>query len=288
MELLIQNVCKQYKKGSVWALKDVSIRLTPGVYGLLGPNGAGKSTLMNILTDNLQYESGTITYDGKKIKSMGKEYRKRIGYMPQQQGLYEEFTAKRFLWYMAALKGLNHNDAKEQINQYVNLVNLSSKMNLKLKGFSGGMKQRVLIAQALLGDPEILIFDEPTAGLDPKERIHIRNFISELGNNRIVLLASHVVSDIESIAKEIILLKEGQVIKQDTSMNLLKMIQGKVYEVTADEIGTKQLKNEYKVSNIYRDGEQYIVRIVTEETIEDYEMREVVPNLEDLYLYLFE
>ena len=171
--LEIRNISKTYKKGAVKALDNFNVVLTPGVYGLLGPNGAGKSTLMNIITDNLNADSGDILYDGENIKKLGKNYRSVLGYMPQQQGLYDDFTLNRFLWYMAALKGLKKKEAKKKISQLLERVNLTDAAHKKLGAFSGGMKQRALIAQALLNEPKILILDEPTAGLDPKERIKI-------------------------------------------------------------------------------------------------------------------
>ena len=222
MELALNCISKTYKKGSVKALDNFSVTLTPGVYGLLGPNGAGKSTLMNIITDNLNADGGEVVYGGENIKKLGKDYRAVLGYMPQQQGLYDDFTLNRFLWYMAALKGLKKKEAKEKITQLLETVNLTDAAHKKLGSFSGGMKQRALIAQALLNNPEILILDEPTAGLDPKERIRIRNFISEIAEDKIVLISTHVVSDIEFIAKEIILLKKGQLISHDSPNKLTK------------------------------------------------------------------
>lgn len=178
MELRLINIKKSYNNGKTFAVNDFSVRLTPGVYGLLGPNGAGKSTLMNIITDNLRADSGSVLLNGKDILTLGADYRDLLGYMPQQQGLYDDFTGEKFLWYMAALKGMKKRDARIQIERTLGLVNLTDDRYKKLKSYSGGMKQRILIAQALLNDPKILIMDEPTAGLDPKERIRIRNFIS--------------------------------------------------------------------------------------------------------------
>lgn len=264
MRLEIKNLCKTYKKGVVKALDDFSVTLTPGVYGLLGPNGAGKSTLMNIITDNLNADSGEVLYDGEEIKKLGKDYRTVLGYMPQQQGLYDDFTLNRFLWYMAALKGLKKKEAKQKIASLLETVNLKESAHKKLGSFSGGMKQRALIAQALLNDPEILILDEPTAGLDPKERIRIRNFISEIAEDKIVLISTHVVSDIEFIAKEIILLKSGQLVSHDTCANLTKEIENKVFEVEINKEELKYFQDNYRVSNLYHNDDKIVVRLVTD------------------------
>ncbi len=286
--LEIKNISKTYKKVTVKALDDFSVTLTPGVYGLLGPNGAGKSTLMNIITDNLNADNGEILYDGENIKKLGKDYRTVLGYMPQQQGLYDDFTLNRFLWYMAALKGLKKKEAKAKITSLLETVNLKDSAHKKLGSFSGGMKQRALIAQALLNDPKILILDEPTAGLDPKERIRIRNFISEIAENKIVLISTHVVSDIEFIAKEIILLKSGQLVSHDTCNNLIKEIENKVFEVEINKEELKCFQGNYRVSNLFHDDDKIIVRIVTDIPPENYKVQPVKPTLEDLYLYVFE
>ena len=288
MKLEIKNISKTYKKGTVKALDDFSVTLTPGVYGLLGPNGAGKSTLMNIITDNLNADSGEVLYDGENINKLGKDYRSVLGYMPQQQGLYDDFTLNRFLWYMSALKGLKKKDAKEKITSLLETVNLTESAHKKLGGFSGGMKQRALIAQALLNNPEILILDEPTAGLDPKERIRIRNFISEIAEDKIVLISTHVVSDIEFIAKEIILLKEGKLISHNTCNSLTKEIENKVFEVEIEKENLKYFQENYRVSNLFHSGDKITVRIVTDMPPSEYELKPVPPTLEDLYLYVFE
>ena len=288
MELALNCISKTYKKGSVKALDNFSVTLTPGVYGLLGPNGAGKSTLMNIITDNLNADGGEVVYGGENIKKLGKDYRAVLGYMPQQQGLYDDFTLNRFLWYMAALKGLKKKEAKEKITQLLETVNLTDAAHKKLGSFSGGMKQRALIAQALLNNPEILILDEPTAGLDPKERIRIRNFISEIAEDKIVLISTHVVSDIEFIAKEIILLKQGKLVSHDTCQNLVNEIANKVVEMEIEKEELKYFQDNYRVSNLYHNDDKIVVRLVTDNPPENHKLSPQSPTLEDLYLYIFE
>ena len=212
MTLTIQNISKSY--GTNLALDKFSATFEPGIYALLGPNGSGKSTLMNIITDNLKADSGSITYTSDKgasedVLKMGVRFREKLGFMPQYPGLYPNFSVERFLWYMAALKGMTKADALEQIPASLKAVELDDVPRRKIGALSGGMKQRLALAQAVLGDPEILILDEPTAGLDPKQRISIRNYISRIAFDKIVLIATHVVSDVEFIARDVIMLKKG-------------------------------------------------------------------------------
>ena len=216
--LCLTNITKKYKEKP--ALDDVSLELAPGIYGLLGPNGAGKSTLMNIVTGNLKPDGGQVLWDGKEIKSLGAQYRSIIGYAPQQQGLYDAFTGKRFLAYMATLKGISKKEMPEEIARVLSYVNMTEAANRPIGTYSGGMKQRILIAQAILGDPKLIVLDEPTAGLDPKERVRIRERIAALAGDKVILVSTHVVSDIEPIAKEIILIKSGKIIDQDTVEHL--------------------------------------------------------------------
>lgn len=283
MELLVKNINKTYGKNKR-ALCDVNMCFTPGIYGLLGPNGSGKSTLMNIITDNLKADKGIVCYNGKTIQELKKSYREKIGYMPQQQAIYDNFTGEEFMWYMAALKGLDKHQAKTRIENLISMVNLSGEKNKKIGSYSGGMKQRILIAQALLNDPDILIMDEPTAGLDPTERIRIRNFLSEISENKIIIIATHIVSDIEFVAKEIILLKQGEVIDHGSPQQLLEKLEGKVYEVEVD------LDEEYhqegaNIVNIKMGSTGKIYRVISEHEPDGHKFQQVKAGLEELYMY---
>ena len=225
MELRIEGLKKQY--GQKKALDAFSVTFTEGLYGILGANGAGKSTLMNLITDNISRTSGEILFDGTDILKLGKAFRTKVGYMPQQQGFYEQFSGRAFLHYMAELKEIPRKQAKVQVEELLKLVNLDGDAHRKVGGYSGGMKQRLLLAQALLGDPSILILDEPTAGLDPKERIRLRNYIADLGRNKIVLLATHIVSDIETIAGQVVLMQDGKLVRQGSVEELLEEMKEK-------------------------------------------------------------
>lgn len=218
--LEICEISKRYGKKT--ALNHISIKMEPGIYGLLGPNGAGKSTLMNIITDNLKPDVGKVLWNGKSIFEKNRAYRKILGYAPQQQGLYDRFTGKQFLGYMAALKEIEKKQMMSEIELAAKRVNLLERLDDKIGNYSGGMKQRLLVAQALMGQPEIVVLDEPTAGLDPKERVRIRETLDEISEHKIILVATHVVSDIESIANQIILLKEGDLVAMDSPGNLIE------------------------------------------------------------------
>ena len=220
--LTLQHVTKRY--GDLTALSDFTMRFRPGIYGILGANGAGKSTTMNLITDNIRRDEGQILYGKRDILELGDSFRAVLGYMPQQQGIYEQMTAESFVSYMGRLKGLKGAELREECDRVLSLTNLSEVRHKKAGGFSGGMKQRLLLAVALLGDPKVLLLDEPTAGLDPRERIRIRNFIKDLSKDRIVLLATHIVSDIESIADYVLLMKKGKLVAVDTPQNLMDSI----------------------------------------------------------------
>ena len=305
MKLEIRNLKKTY--GTVQALKGISYTFTPGVYGILGANGAGKSTMINLITDNVSRDKvngGRILYDENNdetdILKLGKLFRAQVGYMPQQQGFYEDFSPKAFLKYMAEIKGVkklktvdeNGNEIVKTVNQQIDelleVVNLTNVAYKKIGGFSGGMKQRVLLAQALLGDPKILILDEPTAGLDPKERISIRNYIAELSKDKIILFATHVVSDIECIADKVLLLKRGEIIATGTPVELIESMAGKVGEITCtlDEVG--ELQKEYKIGNIRQRKNGLALRVVGDKLPEEAVKVEDNIDLEDVYLYYFE
>lgn len=214
MELRIEHLTKKY--GEKVALRDFSYTFTPGIYGILGANGAGKSTLMNLITDNVRRNEGRILWNGTDILTLGREFRALLGYMPQQQGMYNDFSARAFLRYMAQVKELPKKQAREQIEELLEVVNLREDAHKKVGGFSGGMRQRVLLAQALLGEPKVLILDEPTAGLDPRERLRLRQYIADLARDRIVFLTTHIVSDIESIAHDVLLMKDGVLVTHGT------------------------------------------------------------------------
>lgn len=282
MQLELKDLTKKY--GGMTALDHISVKFTPGIYGILGANGAGKSTMMNLLTDNISRTDGKILFDGVDILKLGKDFRRVLGYMPQQQGFYEHMTAQTFLYYMAELKAVSKKQAKTEIENLLTITNLANVRHKRVGGFSGGMKQRVLLAQALLGNPKVVILDEPTAGLDPKERIRIRNFISEISNDRIILLATHIVSDIESISDQILMMKSGHIVGMDTPENLLDSVRGKVTELPLDG-DTASLQERYKVGNVRKRNGQTYVRLVGDDLPDGGEYVTEHLTLDDVYLY---
>lgn len=282
MELVLDRITKNYKNKI--ACDRVSLRLKPGVYGLLGANGAGKTTLMRMICGVLTPTSGTVTFDGMDVQS--EEYRDVLGYLPQDFGYYPEFTAWDFMLYLSSLKGLTKLQAKEKTKELLSLVSLEKEAKKKIKTFSGGMKQRLGIAQAMLNDPRILILDEPTAGLDPKERVRFRNLLSKLGSNRIVLLSTHIVSDVEYIADTILIMKDGQLIHQGSLKEIISVIQGKVWECRVNENAGEELSKKYPVANFHKDGDLVLLRILCDQKpCPEAVCAEAV--LEDLYLYYF-
>ena len=299
MILLLRNISKSY--GTNKALSDFTATLTPGIYALLGPNGSGKSTLMNIITDNLKADSGSITYaeddgEGEDVLKMGVRFRSLLGFMPQYPGMYPNFTVERFLWYMAALKDVGaHLKGKErkqyianEIDTLLRAVELDDVPNRKIGALSGGMKQRLALAQAVLGDSKILILDEPTAGLDPKQRIAIRNYIAKIAFDKIVIIATHVVSDIEYIAREVIMLKKGVIVDHAPPATLLAKMEGKVWSLPAAENAVSEMQQKFSVTNISRDEMtgQVLLRVLSEEC-PDAKATAEPPSLEDYYLYIF-
>ncbi|MBR4256981.1 MAG: ATP-binding cassette domain-containing protein [Clostridia bacterium] len=282
MELSINNVSKSYKQNK--ALSDFTLTFTPGVYALLGPNGSGKSTLMNIITENLKADSGSITYNGRDIKKMGAEYLYLLGYMPQYPGIYPQFTAEEYLYYIAALKGVK--DPAAQITDALREVELDDVRSMRTSTFSGGMKQRLALAQAVIGDPKILLLDEPTAGLDPKQRIAVRNYISKISLDKIVIIATHVVSDIEYIAKTAIFLKKGIVADCGSPSELARKSEGKVWVIRCGTDEGTSYQNSFKVINIYSDGQDVNLRILSDTKPSDG-AEPASPSLEDEYIHVF-
>ncbi len=284
MELRIENLTKQY--GAFLAVNDLNAVLTCGVYGLLGANGAGKTTLMRLLCDIQSPTAGTVSYDGQNIRENGDHYRNILGYLPQDFGYYPDFTAMKFLLYMSAIKGLSKGYAKQRSLELLDEVGLLQVKDKKIKTFSGGMKQRLGIAQAMLNDPKILILDEPTAGLDPKERVRFRNLISSFSRNKIVLLSTHIVSDVEYIAGDILVMKKGKFIHEGRPDEIIHSIDGKVWECRVPNGQVPSLEGRYNIGNMRTEGENTILRIISEEKPLESALN-AAPNLEDLYLYYF-
>ena len=302
MKLTINNVSKAY--GSNKALQHFTADLEPGIYALLGPNGSGKSTLMNIITDNLKSDEGEILFsDGgepENILKMGVRFREKLGFMPQYPGMYPNFSIERFMWYMATLKDVGSHFKgrakreyiKNEIQNILKAVELDDIPRRKIGALSGGMKQRLALAQAVLGNPSVLILDEPTAGLDPKQRIAIRNFISRIAFDKIVIIATHVVSDVEFVVRDVIMLKKGVIVDNAPPAELVRKIEGKVWNLPAPESEVIELQQKYRVTNITRDDKtgDAILRVLSDEepvSANNKLATTVAPTLEDYYLYVF-
>lgn len=277
--LSINNVTKKYNTFTV--LQDINLEFQNGVYGLLAPNGAGKTTLMKMLTTLSFPTIGEITWNGTNIFDLDEEYRDILGYLPQKFGYYKNYTPKQFLSYMATLKGLNRTDAEQRIISLMDKVALSDVMNKKMKKFSGGMLQRVGIAQALLNNPKILVLDEPTAGLDPKERVRFRNILRELSEDCIVILSTHIVSDVETIADKIIMLKNHRVVYCESPEKICKDFQGKIYEAP---VGSN-ISFSHQVLCERQSEQGTMIRLFS--NVDNCALKAVMPNLEDVFLVIY-
>ncbi len=285
MKLEIRNLTKQY--GKKVAVNRLNLSLTKGVYGLLGANGAGKTTLMRLICGIQAPTSGKITLNGREMEVLGENYRKYLGYLPQQFPYYPDFSAMDYLLYIAALKDLDEKKAKEKSKELLETVGLTKNGRQKIRTFSGGMKQRLGIAQAMLNDPYILVLDEPTAGLDPKERVRFRNLISAFSKERIVILSTHIVSDVEFIAEKIIMMKSGSILHYGRPREITSEIRGKVWKCVVPAEKAEQYTARLNVSNLRNvDNNQTILRVISKEPPLNGALQ-VEPNLEDLYLYYF-
>ena len=283
MILELSDISKRYGKKE--ALRNVNARLETGIYGLLGPNGAGKSTLMNIVTGLLKQNSGTVSYEGRNIESLGKDYRKILGYLPQDPGLYPFYTGRQLLSYFAKLKDIKSPESR--INELLELVHLSDDADRKVGEYSGGMKKRIGIATALLNKPSLLVMDEPTAGLDPKERIRFRSIISKIKYESIIIISTNIVSDVEHIADNIILMDEGEIIISDKCANLLDSIKDKVWYAETENSRVLEYTEKYKIVNaVNTDISHTGLKIISDAKPVD-NAKPVYPELEDVYMYYF-
>ena len=282
MQLVIDRVSKNYK-GKVWALKNFSLQLGPGVLGLLGPNGAGKTTLMSILATITRATEGSVTWNGSDVAQHPDDLRAVLGYLPQDFGVYPNLNALEFLEYLAAVKGLSAAAARRRIDELLDLVNLSDARKRPLGGYSGGMRQRIGIAQALLNDPQLLIVDEPTAGLDPEERVRFRNLLSELSGERIVILSTHIVSDVEATATDIALISHGALVAHASPEELLRKAEGRTWECVIPSAELTTAKQRYLISSTMRRGDGVHVRVLADSAPSG--AQPAIPTLEDAYLY---
>lgn len=285
MELNINHVTKQYK--DKLAVEDVSLTLTPGVWGLLGANGAGKTTLMRIVAGIMKPTSGEILYDAVSIKDLREEYRNVFGYLPQEFGFYPEFNVTDYLAYIAALKGMSKKETKMRIEELLEQLSLADVRKKKIVKLSGGMKRRVGIAQALLNDPEILILDEPTSGLDPGERVRFRNLLSRFAKDRIVLISTHIVPDVEYIASKNAVIKDGKIIALGSTEELETFVEGKVYSCTVHPRELEKLERQLRIVNLKNEEDGRVSLRYLSENPQTQDSVSVAPRLEDLYLWLF-
>ena len=285
MELCIRNVSKTFKDKK--AVKNVTLNLTPGVWGLLGANGAGKTTLMRMIAGIMKPTSGQIIYNGIPITTLREQYRDVFGYLPQEFGFYPEFSVRDYLEYISTLKGLPEKQGSKKIQELLERLSLADVQNKRISKLSGGMKRRVGIAQALLNEPEILILDEPTSGLDPGERVRFRNLLSEFAHDRIVLISTHIVSDVEYIATRNAIMKDGKLLATGTTKNLVKMVDGKVWSCTIPVSVLPEYEHKLQIINLRNENENNVsIRFLAEKSVVANAVQ-VVPRLEDLYLYLF-
>lgn len=285
MELSIEHLTKTFQNKTV--VDDVSLDLTPGVWGLLGANGAGKTTLMRMIAGIMKPTGGVVRYDGIAIENLGAAYRDRFGYLPQEFGFYPEFTVEDYLEYVAVLKGLGKRQMRRRIAELLEQVSLGEVRRKKIIKLSGGMKRRVGIAQALLNEPEVLILDEPTSGLDPGERIRFRNLLSEFARDRIVLISTHIVSDIEYIANCNAIMQSGRIIAVGTTEELVAQMQGKVWRCTFPADKLAEYEKRLRIVNLRNEEHDGLTARYLSEQAETAQSRSVEPRLEDLYLWLF-
>lgn len=283
--LVVKDVTKQY--GNFTALQGINLEFANGLYGLLAPNGAGKTTLIKMLATLIAPTKGEVLYDGKNIIDMDEQYRELLGYLPQQFGYYKNYSPKKYLLYLAALKGVGKKEALPKIEELLKKVALHDVTNKKMRKFSGGMIQRVGIAQALLNDPKILILDEPTAGLDPKERARFRHLLTELARERLVVISTHIVSDIESIANEIIMIKNQQIIYKDSVEKICNVLEGQVYETSISYEQLDAFRKKYLLLSEKQERGTMIVRFIHKGDAET-EWLSVTPQLEDVFLYEYQ
>lgn len=282
MTLEIKNIIKSYDKKVI--LNDISVSLEPGIYGLLGANGSGKTTLMRIICGVIKANEGFVLYNGENITEKPESFRSILGFLPQDFRYYPDFTGLKFLLFIAALKGLNKSNGIKKCNELLQLVGLEGVKDKKIKKYSGGMKQRLGIAQAMINDPKVLILDEPTVGLDPKERVRFRNLISSFSKEKIVILSTHIVSDVEYIADEILILNKGKIENRGNSETLVKEIEGKVWECQMESTSVDDLSTNHVISNQKHEAGGTVLRIISKEQPTP-NAKKVQPTLEDLYLY---